>query len=350
MTVPARPASVEARVLAALEGVDVEGGIEEFAESVCRQVAGLLPDVAWVSYNETSLVSKRTAAAAWPPDRVPDPTTITEVVAGSARQNPLVQRLAAEPDSPVVTWAELADERFWRSRLYRHVYAPRGVRHQAVFGLPGDPGVVTGVAANRCERPFDEEDVALLDRLRPHLVTLHRVVADRERARAIAGGRGQWEDVLLSDDGTVLDATVAAATLGEEVGMSLAVGASVRTAPTWQRLAARADRSIHRLAPVVVPHHERTVDLVALLRPAGPHLLRLRRRTTPAAGELGDLGLTVRQAEVAALVAAGADNVEIAADLCITVATVRKHLEVVYSRLGVTSRAGAVAEIARRTR
>ena len=46
------------------------------------------------------------------------------------------------------------------------------------------------------------------------------------------------------------------------------------------------------------------------------------------------------------LVAAGASNQEVAARLCVTVATVRKHLEHVYRKLGVTNRTAAVAAVA----
>jgi DNA-binding CsgD family transcriptional regulator len=53
--------------------------------------------------------------------------------------------------------------------------------------------------------------------------------------------------------------------------------------------------------------------------------------------------LTARQVELLHLVAAGLDNAAIARRLVLSRATVRKHLENVYARLGVTSRAAAAA-------
>jgi DNA-binding NarL/FixJ family response regulator len=82
---------------------------------------------------------------------------------------------------------------------------------------------------------------------------------------------------------------------------------------------------------------ERDRALLALLR---PHLLEayadaeLRRR--------GIRALTARQWDILRLVAAGCTNSQIARRLGLSEATVRKHLENIYSRLRVSSRAAAV--------
>lgn len=61
----------------------------------------------------------------------------------------------------------------------------------------------------------------------------------------------------------------------------------------------------------------------------------------PASGEA--VRLTLRQGQVAALVAAGASNAEIAAALGISEKTVDKHMTVIKERTGVSTRAGLVA-------
>lgn len=82
---------------------------------------------------------------------------------------------------------------------------------------------------------------------------------------------------------------------------------------------------------------ERHRALLALLR---PHLLEayadaeLRRRGIPA--------LTARQWDLLRLVAAGYTNSQIARRLGLSEATVRKHLENIYTRLRVSSRTAAV--------
>ena len=51
-----------------------------------------------------------------------------------------------------------------------------------------------------------------------------------------------------------------------------------------------------------------------------------------------ELGLTERQSELAVLVAQGMSNSEVGERLGIAPATVKKHLEQVYNRLGVSNR------------
>ena len=75
---------------------------------------------------------------------------------------------------------------------------------------------------------------------------------------------------------------------------------------------------------------------------AGATLLSLSEQRAVSAASLAPLGLTQRQAEVLALLANGATVELIARELYITVATVRKHLEHVYLRLGVHTRTEAI--------
>jgi len=79
--------------------------------------------------------------------------------------------------------------------------------------------------------------------------------------------------------------------------------------------------------------------LLSLLRPLLSELyqeIERRRRPVP--------DLTPRQWELLRLVAYGRTNAEIALDLVVTKDTVRKHLENIFARLGVTTRTGAVAQ------
>jgi len=79
---------------------------------------------------------------------------------------------------------------------------------------------------------------------------------------------------------------------------------------------------------------------VALLRLVRMHLARLRTRWERAPRPAR---LTERELDVLELVAQGLTNREVAARLFISTGTVRTHLEHVYEKLGVRSRAGAVA-------
>ena len=59
----------------------------------------------------------------------------------------------------------------------------------------------------------------------------------------------------------------------------------------------------------------------------------------------GPVPLTARQWEILGYVAAGYSNYQIARRLHVAEATVRKHLENTFARLGVTSRVAALARV-----
>ncbi len=85
---------------------------------------------------------------------------------------------------------------------------------------------------------------------------------------------------------------------------------------------------------------ERETAMLALIR---PHLAELHTRRDR---ELrGEPHLTTRQWEVLRQVATGASNMQIARTLELSDATVRKHLENVFLRLGVQSRTEALARV-----
>jgi DNA-binding CsgD family transcriptional regulator len=82
--------------------------------------------------------------------------------------------------------------------------------------------------------------------------------------------------------------------------------------------------------------NERDVALLTMVEPALGRLMRARPRLG------GHEALTSSERRVLALVAEGASNREAAECLYITVATIRKHLEHAYRKLGVTNRTAAV--------
>ena len=85
---------------------------------------------------------------------------------------------------------------------------------------------------------------------------------------------------------------------------------------------------------------ERDVAMLAMLQPA-LHRIVLTQPRSSSSPCLSDA-----ERRVLELVAAGGSNQDVATRLCVTVATVRKHLEHVYRKLGVTNRTAAVAAVA----
>jgi len=68
---------------------------------------------------------------------------------------------------------------------------------------------------------------------------------------------------------------------------------------------------------------------------------RLRRRAAPGA-------LSAQEERVAALVATGATNADIARQLYLSVSTIETHLERIYSKLGIHTRYQLIAMAAKR--
>lgn len=63
----------------------------------------------------------------------------------------------------------LSDLKFRELGLYRDFYRARGVNHQLAMTVPGPDGGLIGVALNRQRGEFSDEDVRLLNELRPHV-------------------------------------------------------------------------------------------------------------------------------------------------------------------------------------
>ena len=97
--------------------------------------------------------------------------------------------------------------------------------------------------------------------------------------------------------------------------------------------------------PLVAGGEERLV--VRFVRGRGKDesdVLLLERTIDPLSHEsLRALGLSPRESEVLRLAALGSQSAAIADDMSISPATVRKHFENVYRKLGVQSRGAAVA-------
>jgi DNA-binding CsgD family transcriptional regulator len=87
------------------------------------------------------------------------------------------------------------------------------------------------------------------------------------------------------------------------------------------------------------PFDERDAAMLRMLRPALQRLVA--ERPLVHAERLSDL--TSQELRVLKLVGAGCTNAEIAAHLSVATATVRKHLEHAYRKLGVSGRLGALA-------
>ena len=177
-----------------------------------------------------------------------------------------------------------------------------------------------------------------------------RVVADEGRGRdgLVHAGRHQADLVVL---GSHLDLATAEAVRGAKALGHAPLVVALLPQPDADELAAvlaaRADAVLLRSADgdEVGDAVRRIAAGERVVSPALAPLLAAAVRSA-ADGPLGasDTGpLTTKEREVLAGLAAGRSNREIAADLVVSAATVKTHLAHIYTKLGVSDRAGAVA-------
>jgi len=192
-----------------------------------------------------------------------------------------------------------------RREIYADFFRPAGVEYEIGVGI-SQPLTHTKVfmfGNGNGGRDFSERERTILDMLRPVLTLRDRRIEARRRA----------------------DAAVAALETSDEALVLLnGAGNAEFASPRALRLLAS-----HGLTPSDFPEIEPL--LAHHVRP-GIVLLAERR----------PFGLTPRERQILALIAEGRTNAEVATALWISPATVRKHLENAYTKLGVTTRTAAI--------
>jgi DNA-binding CsgD family transcriptional regulator len=214
-----------------------------------------------------------------------------------------------------------------KTPYYHLVLRPLGVTDTMLLALPSST-TSKRFWFDRWAGEFRTRDRAVLDFLEPHFVHLWRGARTRRRLQAALDGL-EWASVN-DVRGVVL--------LAPSRRIELASPAGARIMRDYFRAWNGRD-----LPP----------ELSSWLESDEPSLtLRqgTRRLTVARSGdallleESGNVtGLTPRERQILAQVARGKTNAEVAESLWISLTTVRKHLENVYAKLGVSSRTAAAA-------
>jgi DNA-binding NarL/FixJ family response regulator len=194
------------------------------------------------------------------------------------------------------------------------------VREGLMTLLAAAPGIDPVAAATD-----GEEAVALCARHRPDVVLMDLRMPNMdgvEATRQIRAAQPDTEIVVLTthaDEASILDALNAGARgyLTKDAGIA-EISRAVQAAADHQAL----------LDPLV---QSRLIAAAAAARP----------RPAPTPASLPD-ELTPREAEVLRLIAAGLSNGEIASTLVVSEATVKTHINHVFSKIGARDRAQAV--------
>ena len=207
---------------------------------------------------------------------------------------------------------------------------------------------VVGLVVNRDRRTFSERERALFTLLRPHLIQSYQNAMALSVLDAVAGANGQ-QALWLTADGRVAHATRGVQALfdayfgsGRLPGTELPEGLV-----EWLAYLRRRDEreDARPLQPFRVSRPEGNLTVRFLVGPVGGTdlLLLNEQRTILPANAFAELGLSPRQTEVVRRVVEGKSSAEIGELLGMKSRTVEKHLEHIFERLDVTSRASLVA-------
>ncbi len=247
----------------------------------------------------------------------------------------------------------LAQRQFRRTELFNEVFRPVRMEYQAAIELYSPPSTTIGIVVMRSRRDFSERERFILNLVRPHLVQAYR------NARAM----GQMRQQLAAASQLMERLPIGVVVLGRDRRLQTATPRATELFASYFGTAGRsADRLPAELAPWV-RQEERTAGAIDGLYPprrpfvvkrdgrqltvralidAGQTLLLVEEHVTdlhPAM--LACLGLTRREAEVLVGIIHERTNREIAASLGVSPRTVGSHLDHIYQKFGVATRAEA---------
>lgn len=315
-------------------------GLAEFSSEFLPQLRRLVP-YDQLGYNEVDL-AKGTARILTDPPEVAIQGA-EERLMRVIHQHPLAARQSRGDLRPYLLSDFLTAREFHRLDLYHDLYRLLDAEDQIAFGLPGP--VIVAIALSRCRRSFTERDRQVLEVLRPHLSSVWARLVERDSTAAL---------VSILEDG--LERRHAGVVQFDRRGRLAHVSASARQlldaycgngSKPW-RVPAAVEGWMGPSAPPLNldgPRGRLRLRMIDGHDDCAGILVEELRSSPPAIDRLVGLGLTERQAQVTRLLACGKSSQRIARELRISTPTVRKHLEHVYDRLGVSSRSEAIARV-----
>jgi len=338
-------------VLGVLAGVACVEDLDGFGPRVLSELAAVIPYTVG-SFNELDPPAGRARFDSYPPEAKTENPEAAAAFPRLAHQHPVAMHQQRTGDGSARRLSDFLDQdALHRLELYTEVFGPIGIEYQVAIGLPARRPLVIGIALGRADRDFDDNELAVLNALRPHLIQSYRSLQlTAEYRAALDGIAGALESegravMVLTADGKV------SAVHGPADKLLPAYfdanGSGTLPGPLAQWLSGEAAGPPDRLhLPLVVrgPGRRLVARLVRGPGNAPPVIVLDERRTEPDASPLRELGLTSREAEALWWLTRGATTAEMAASLGVAPATVKKHLERVYRKLGVSSRTGAVAQ------
>lgn len=334
--------------------------LDEFANTVPSALTRVI-EADITTYSEVNPARKRVGWHHQPKD-APLPklrTTFEQLMHG----DPLVSWYAKGSDGRVATISDLMTRSTFHSLpIYNEFYRHLRVEYQIAFLLDTPRPQFVGVTLNRAAMDFTQEDRLTLNLLRPHLIQAYRnaeVVTESRREIALMtqgfdeAGRGI---ILVSAERVIVKATMKARRYLASYFRWPAPGSSDSlpgAIDAWlgEQMKRRSDTALVALPAMPFSVENGDGKLAVRLVIQDDQILLLLDEHSPWSAEdpsllrvLQSLGLSPRESEVLSWVVAGKTNPEIATILGLSRRTVQTHLDHIYRKLDVTTRAAAVAK------
>jgi DNA-binding CsgD family transcriptional regulator/PAS domain-containing protein len=324
--------------------------LDAFPRVVLQELRRII-DYDFGGYNEVDPVARRLVVAL---DPVDDPRGHQEMIerwASLIDQHPVANYYRGTGDGAAFRISDfLSHDEYHALDLYREVYAPMQCEFQISVALPAPHPLVVAIALNRPDRDFSERDRSVLDLLRPHLVQAYRSAQLRATVESLQrsvelGGAGV---LLVEGSGDILVASPRA----ERLLVSIVRDGRIIDDDVVKWLVDERTRYAARDggAPVVGSAYRHAVEGPDVLLRFVPGVggaydaIVCGERSPYDANRLTALGLTEREGEVLVQLVRGHSTGDIATTLGMQPATVRKHLEHIYTKLGVHDRTAAIAQ------
>ncbi|MGH3081579.1 MAG: helix-turn-helix transcriptional regulator [Gaiellaceae bacterium] len=322
------------RLLRFLADAESIGGDEPFTPELLLEL-GQLIEADFVSYHEVDHVRRQPLMCLLRPgdDDVDDDDddNITDEEWELMQEHPVCRRWREDGTFGALRLSDVVTRReFRRSRHYADYFLPWGMEFELKTRLPSPLWHAQTFALHRGGvRDFTPRDRLVLDLLTPHLSRLREAARTRRRLTEALAELGRTDEdaarglIFLGPGGEIEFMSPPARRLMRDFFPAGLAGRLPAALEDWLEggdsrplVRRRGDRRL------VV---ERTVDSLILEE------------------RVAEVPLTVREREVLSWVARGKTNAEIAELLWLAPSTVRKHLENVYAKLGVSTRTAAVA-------
>ncbi len=243
---------------------------------------------------------------------------------------------------------------FRRTDLHNQFYRPVGIPYAIAFGVTlRDDGMI-GIGLHRSGRDYTERDRRLLWELHSHIVQAYSnaQIITRMRAETAAYESAVNRDALL----VCLAASCRINWATPRGYEALSTYKLLANRPTdrlnskvenWVRMQSEQLSSPARLpnpsCPLVIQSERGTIHIRLIQKGTVRFLLMTESKHFDAASTFGSLALSPRETEVLGWLIQGKSNTEIGNSLGISSRTVQKHLERIYSKLGVENRASVVS-------